>query len=1260
MTHPIGAPPVRSSLGGAPRPGLSTHSATGGNVSSGCYGVWPSGWGGQSTYEGDCYGHDEPGLDPYSSLPGSGGNVTWSVTLPTDGSGSTTQSQLYSAIWFGLVLSAPGAWLNECFLELQFYPDNPTTNTWAVESFAWQIDLLNGYEDPCFYYPLFEDGTSDTQYLELTGGDHLNVTLTGWAGDAAGEEIQIHDLTQGNVSTQYLVDQNNGAPLDPAYSTDSYPNALQWTPGGELPVSFAFETGHTSGPYPNNNSYGGCSSGVPPPTGQDPATPCPSYDPGLWSNGTDSPWAIASPTFFNANTRVGASQVEFTQDFGGIAWTDALSNGSCTGRDGSAFCSYPWYSYNCASHAFNFGATPYPGAADQFGATQEYTPMSSTDLEQFGFFAPRSDSVPACGSPSYTVGVSASGGAAEFLHVNTTALHNFTGLGPGEYSLVAYAPGGSRFDRWTVTGSVSVSDAFDAWSSLLVSGNGTVAATFSSSAPETTVVVHLVGDPSYLGPALSLEAGLIGTGGPATPIAVSGSIALPAGIYTIQGYPPTGYNFSAWSWNGSIGVAASTLPFTWLTVSTGGGRVGNLTIEVVASSVRTSVLLEFGGTSGSARFDGITYSSSTTLTVGVGSHGLTALPAAGSRWLSTELYTSSAMQLDLNQSTVIVLPEGVATTTINVTFGQDVSVTLATTGGSGEIQWATTAEPNGTVVQPPEPSAGTQYWPIEALPGVGERFTGWSVSSSFALGVANSSAVATVVALNSSGTLVAHFASSPATTVHFVLDGPGAIEFNGGPWVVTNSTNASVAIGSYGIEFLANSTFQVHSEGVTGNLTLAPRLVSPPIFEYILFVQPGGGTVTLGVNSTLPPVRPVTFVSSPWSDFALDLNGTEYTTGSTALLLPGTYSIGPVVLGGCAFAEWVTTVNLTADVLASGGVGTLTVSGSGSIYALPVPSCQPLKARAGPSVQFGDAPLSVAFTSTASGGVPPYTEGWQFGDGTGSNATNTTHQYTANGTYTARLTIYDQVGEGYTASWPITVNARPSVSLGIAPANATAPAVVRLTATVLGGTAPFQFHWVFGDGTSANGAGALTRQYSAAGNYTVNVTVTDQVGISDSASGLLVLHAPKIPPPPLTGSLALNASSVHVGQAVQLLAAASGGTPSYRYVWSGLPSGCPNGPGPGELNCTPAAKGNYSVVAEILDSGTQSYNASAPLQVLPAVAHNTSVPPPQSPPTASPWPLLLALAVAAAAAAAFVSFLLLRRRRGQAPGSGTSPPEPPG
>ncbi len=69
----------------------------------------------------------------------------------------------------------------------------------------------------------------------------------------------------------------------------------------------------------------------------------------------------------------------------------------------------------------------------------------------------------------------------------------------------------------------------------------------------------------------------------------------------------------------------------------------------------------------------------------------------------------------------------------------------------------------------------------------------------------------------------------------------------------------------------------------------------------------------------------------------------------------------------------------------------------------------------------GAAPLAVYFTGSASGGTPPYTYSWNFGDTTTSSQQNPTHTYTAAGTYTATLTVRDAASATATASKTITV-----------------------------------------------------------------------------------------------------------------------------------------------------------------------------------------------------------------------------------------------
>ncbi|HEY6237678.1 MAG TPA: hypothetical protein VIZ68_00635, partial [Thermoplasmata archaeon] len=278
-----------------------------------CEGLWP--WANNDSaskafYQGSCYGHDEPGVQFYSALPGSGGNVTWNVTLPVDRSPTENQSNLYVAIWFGLTLNDPLAWMGQCFLELQFYPDqtyyNPgalypswTVNgAWIGAAVAWQIEDATGYEDPCFYQPLYEgSATGGPAYFNMTQGDTIVVNMSGWGNSPYGENLSIIDQTSGHSSQVNLWDFQGNFPLNPSYSTNSYENGLQWTPGGESPAVFAFEIGHADNyNFPSNNSYGGCSPGKPPATPAYPSIPCPSYDPGSWANDTLVPWKIAAPT----------------------------------------------------------------------------------------------------------------------------------------------------------------------------------------------------------------------------------------------------------------------------------------------------------------------------------------------------------------------------------------------------------------------------------------------------------------------------------------------------------------------------------------------------------------------------------------------------------------------------------------------------------------------------------------------------------------------------------------------------------------------------------------------------------------------------------------------------------------------------------------------------------------------------------------------------------------------------------------------------
>ena len=98
---------------------------------------------------------------------------------------------------------------------------------------------------------------------------------------------------------------------------------------------------------------------------------------------------------------------------------------------------------------------------------------------------------------------------------------------------------------------------------------------------------------------------------------------------------------------------------------------------------------------------------------------------------------------------------------------------------------------------------------------------------------------------------------------------------------------------------------------------------------------------------------------------------------------------------------------------------------------------------AGSNVTGGQAPLTVVFSSAGStdndGGITGYA--WDFGDGNSSTSANPTYTYSAEGTYTATLTVSDVEGATDSSSVTIDVDPIPNVPpTVVATAGATTPA----------------------------------------------------------------------------------------------------------------------------------------------------------------------------------------------------------------------------
>ena len=158
-----------------------------------------------------------------------------------------------------------------------------------------------------------------------------------------------------------------------------------------------------------------------------------------------------------------------------------------------------------------------------------------------------------------------------------------------------------------------------------------------------------------------------------------------------------------------------------------------------------------------------------------------------------------------------------------------------------------------------------------------------------------------------------------------------------------------------------------------------------------------------------------------------------------------------------------------------------------------------------PCIRFSRGPIPVAdfsadtvsgcvgtdiqFTDTSTGSPTGWS--WDFGDGETSTEQNPVHQYTAAGTYTVSLTGKNLFGESTeTKTDFITISGTLAADFSGSPLSGQAPLIVNFTDTSTG--SPETWDWDFGDGgVSADQNPA--HQYTAAGDYTVSLTVDNSV-----------------------------------------------------------------------------------------------------------------------------------------------------------------------
>ena len=315
-------------------------------------------------YTHSCTGHDEPEIDPLSNAPGSAQNLTWTVTLPTNG--AMPVDSVGPTFWIGGVVNDSHSLGGQAFLELQFYPNSLVTNcatgggynvtyapgVYTACSPVWEVSKTGNSESAAFNAMLVDDATGGP--LQMHEGDTF--TDHQYATSAAdGMHITITDQTTHHTGTIILNSKVDG-PLMPAYSTQTLGNALNWGLVDDAPNSLVWEIGHTG----NNTTPAGqyCLPGS--------ATkpPCYSYDVPTWLK--FSPLVIDSVVFGDGSSPQNWSAVS---DFGG----EAEVNQHCGAANyGTPFCMYPWFAYNKSLGGFTYGGD-YAGTTNDYNQALQFT-----------------------------------------------------------------------------------------------------------------------------------------------------------------------------------------------------------------------------------------------------------------------------------------------------------------------------------------------------------------------------------------------------------------------------------------------------------------------------------------------------------------------------------------------------------------------------------------------------------------------------------------------------------------------------------------------------------------------------------------------------------------------------------------------------------------------------------------------------------------------------------------------------------------------
>ena len=262
-------------------------------------------------------------------------------------------------------------------------------------------------------------------------------------------------------------------------------------------------------------------------------------------------------------------------------------------------------------------------------------------------------------------------------------------------------------------------------------------------------------------------------------------------------------------------------------------------------------------------------------------------------------------------------------------------------------------------------------------------------------------------------------------------------------------------------------------------------------------------------------------------------------------------------------------------------------------------STVPNSAFTGSPLSACDPPLTVNFTNSSTGGAPPLSFQWNFGDGNTSTLPNPSNTYTTTGSYTVTLITTDANGCADTAVINSYVNIN-NLTANFTPNDPVICEGQSVSFTNTSSPGATNWAWNFGDGGTST-AQNPNHTYTTAGTYTVTLIASN----ASCADTVVQTNVITVNPAPVAGFVADTTTSCEVPFTVGFTDQSTGNPSSWLWNFGDGNTSTAQNP-----SHTYTAPGNYTVTLTVTGPNgcTDTHVINNYIQIEPPVANFVGTP----------------------------------------------------